>query len=600
MIMTKKKVTLREYLRTIVEVGKTSFRIAPSVMFVKLFDSFIQALLPIATTYFAALTTTVLVDAYAGDEQAAHSVFLYVSLTAAIGLMMLIWNSISGYITQKTRYKIETTVEDTMMKHFVQLSFELYDDKEGVDLHDKAMRFSYFFSYIFDTMGRMATAIIGTIAATISLMALSGWLTLIVFVAIVPGIIIQLKRARAKTRHWESNITGRRKRYELGSSLNTLKNIAEMRVYGVLKHLIALYGQLRDDDEKRSMQFDLNTTWKQLAADIGESLVQFGALLWVVIEIVNRNQPVGQFVYVQQMVGRAIGEASSFASQLGSIDQDLANIVDYQQFMELPEASEGGVIIGQVPNVLKFNAVDFAYPKTGKKVLSDVSFEIPRGAHVAIVGENGAGKSTLVKLLMGLYSPTSGEVLLDDLPLKKVQLASWHSFIGLLDQDFISYKFATIRENIALGNVAKGAKDTSIRMAMESAEFAEVSDSLPHGDKTYVDRWMAEDNDEATATELSGGQYQRLALARNFYRDAPVMILDEPTSAIDALAEARIFGRLFSSDKTIVAISHRFSTIKKADIVYMMEAGKIVESGSVDELIAHRGKFYTMFESQIK
>ena len=135
---------------------------------------------------------------------------------------------------------------------------------------------------------------------------------------------------------------------------------------------------------------------------------------------------------------------------------------------------------------------------------------------------------------------------------------------------------------------------------MKAAEFMEVADKQPHGADTYVERWMAEDDDKTTATELSGGQSQRLALARNFYRDAPIMILDEPTSAIDALAESRIFKRLFrQTGKTLIIVSHRLTTVEKADVIYMMERGKVVERGTHEELVAKRGRYYNMFESQI-
>lgn len=597
--MKDKKTTTLQHIGALVKVAKVAFRLAPRAGLVRLADSVIQAILPIATTYFAALTTTALADAYAGDAGASRRVLIYVLATSSIGIVMLLWSSVSNYISQKTRYKVEATVEDNMMRQFSSLPYEMYDDKTTIDLHEKAKRFSYFFSYIFDTLGRIATSIFSSIGAMIALLSVSPLMTLAIVVAVIPGIVIQIKLSRGQAKHWQTNITRRRRKGNLGWMLQEPQYIAEMRVYGVARHLIKTYGRLRDLDEKERLQLELNTIWKRLAADIGEALVELGSLVWIVLEIVNRQQPVGQFLYVQQMVGRALGQADSLASELGSIDQDLANIVDYQKFMELVTTEDTGKKLAVQPESIAFDNVSFYYPKTSQKVLDGVSLSIDNGQHVAIVGENGAGKSTLVKLLMGLYTPTDGAILLDKRPLTEFQLESWHRYIGLLDQNYVRYFFATIRENITLGDVTKKPGDEEVRAAVERAELSTVVDRLEHGDATYIERWMAEDNDEATATELSGGQYQRLALARNFYRDSPIVILDEPTSAIDALAEARIFKRLFSSDKTVIAISHRLSTIKKADIVYMMKNGKIVEIGTVDELISRKGEFYTMFESQI-
>ena len=599
--MTKKQpMTIRQYLRAMLKVGRRSFRMAPSIVIVKLFDSVIQAVLPIATAYFAAATTTALAAAYAGEEQASQKAIFYVIITAFIGLFMLLWRSVSNYISQKMRYSVDASIEDEMTLKLTTLPFSSYDDKDVMELHEKARRFSYFFSYIFDTLSSMLTSIIGAITAIVALLIISPWLSLVVLVASVPGMIIQLRLARQQVKHWEGNITNRRRKGNIGWTLQQPRYISEMRVYGVVKHLIHTYATLRDKDDKERLEFELRTIWKQLTADVGTALVELGSLVWITLEIIHRQQPIGQFVYVQQMVSRAFSEAKELASQLGRIDEDLANITQYQQFMELESGDETGVSIKELAKSIKVDQVSFAYPETDVLVLDNVSMTIERGSRVAIVGENGAGKSTLIKLLMGMYQPTKGQILVDERNLLEIKKSSWHSLIALLGQSFVEYAFATMRENITLGNVHKKPTDEAVVEAMKAAEFMEVADKQPHGADTYVERWMAEDDDKTTATELSGGQSQRLALARNFYRDAPIMILDEPTSAIDALAESRIFKRLFrQTGKTLIIVSHRLTTVEKADVIYMMERGKVVERGTHEELVAKKGRYYNMFESQI-
>ncbi len=596
----KPKITLRQYFVTIAKVARESFRMAPSAGAVRIIDSLVQATLPIATTYFAALTTTALTDAYAGKEGAGNDALLYVFITSLLSVVMLAWNSVSSYISQKTGYIIRATVEDRMTAQFTSLPFALYDDKDVVDLHEKAKRFSSFFSYIFDTIGSMVTAIVGAIGALIALCFITPWLALAVLIAITPNIVIQIRLARRQVQHWEGNITNRRRMYNIGWMINESRHIAELRVYGVVKHLIDIRAKLRDQDEKERLGFELKTIWWRLAADIGEAIVELGALIWIVFQVIDRAQPVGQFLYVQQMVARAIGQTGSLANQLGRIDQDLANIVDYQKFMDLQTIEDRPEKLTSLPSLIELRHVSFHYPKTTKQVLADVSLTIPQGKRIAIVGENGAGKSTLIKLIMGLYNPTAGEVKVDDVPLSRVDPGSWHQYIALLGQGFANYYFATIRENITLGKATKHATEEALDDAVKAAELESVVSPLKYGLDTYIERWMAKGNDEATATELSGGQYQRLALARNFYRDSPIVILDEPTSAIDALAEARIFKHLFAEkDKTIIIISHRLTTIEKADEVYMLKDGQIVERGTTKELIAKKGDFYHMFESQI-
>lgn len=598
--MAKSKLTFKQYMTALTRVAGRSFRMSPAMAVVQVADSIIRAALPIATTYFAALTTTALAGAYAEDQEAADTVLLYVIITAVLGVIMLFWQSVSSFISQKTRYRIQASIEDEMMAKFTQLPFPLYDDKRVVDLHEKARRFSYMFGYVFDTIGSMFTSLVGAIGSMLALMVISPWLSLIVLVSVVPGIFIQIRLARDQTNHWEGNITNRRRMSNINWTLQRPSMIAEMRIYGVVRHLIDIHAKLREKDDKERLDFELKTIWKQLAADVGTAVVELGALIWVTLQIVAREQPVGQFLYVQQMVGRALGEASGLARQLGRMDEDLANVVHYQDFMDLSSSDDTGEPISQPESEILVENVSFSYPGTDRTVLSDVSIEINKGARVAIVGENGAGKSTLIKLIMGLYQPVKGSISVDGVDLRQVDVGSWHKQISLLGQEFASYDFATMRENITLGNVDVEPSDQAIQDAVKMAEFKDVVDSHSHGLDTYIERWMAIDDDSSTATDLSGGQSQRLALARNFYRNAPVVILDEPTSAIDALAESRIFSRLFKQkNKTIIIISHRLTVVEKADIIYMMEDGQVVERGTHKELVALNGRYHRMFESQL-
>jgi len=219
---------------------------------------------------------------------------------------------------------------------------------------------------------------------------------------------------------------------------------------------------------------------------------------------------------------------------------------------------------------------------------------------VAIVGENGAGKSTLIKLLTGLYRPTKGNILLDGVDMNEYEVGSWHKLLGVLQQDFLSYGFATAKDNIYFGDVSGPLDQKRFDDAINRAEAKTFLAKLPKGIDSFVTTWM-EHKDGTKGVDLSGGQWQRLALARNFYRNSPIIILDEPTSAIDALAEARIFERLFADkNRTVITISHRLTTVEKADMIYMLEGGKIVERGTHQQLVKNRGPYYKMFESQLR
>ena len=249
--------------------------------------------------------------------------------------------------------------------------------------------------------------------------------------------------------------------------------------------------------------------------------------------------------------------------------------------------------------MILLDRVSKLYGKDNAPALSRMSLFVEPREFVIIVGASGAGKSTLVKLLLGLYQPTKGRLLLDGVDLADIQLADWHHQLGVLQQDFARYGFASARDNILLGDISRSMDEKRLNAALDDAEARNFLEKLPKGLDSFVHQWIEHD-DGTPGVDLSGGQWQRLALARNFYRDSPVVVLDEPTSAIDALAESRIFKKLFAmKSKTIIIVSHRLTTVQKADIIYVLEDGVIAEQGTHNELVSKKGKYWRLFESQL-
>ncbi len=592
------KMTLGEQAASIWRVAKLSFKTAPGSVLFKLGGALIDAILPFAIAFFAGLTTTALVEAYNGSSDAQHNVFLYVLITAGLGLFSLGWRSVDRYIQENMRFTIEAKVSDMMYEQFLSLEFWRYDDKETADLYDKAQKFAQFFAWIFDRLASIVSQLITMIVGVGALLFVNGWLALFILVAIVPGVYLQFKLSRAQIAHWNNHVDTRRTRGMIEWNLLQPDTITELRMYGIVKYLLGIRSKLRIKDEKARIDFEKKYILKQFGADMLQSLAEVAALIWVTLQIIHRAQPVGQFVYVQMVVSRAISGANGFISQLSTIDEDVANLFDYEKFMQLASAHHGIHVISAAPKQIVFDDVSFNYPGQKVNVLQDISMTIEKNQHVAIVGENGAGKSTFIKLLAGLYAPTQGEVTVDGINLQDIDSDSWHNQIGALRQDFTRYMFASARDNVLFGDVNKNDHDLLVK-SLKDAEAVDFTDKLPVGLDSYVNNWMEDDNGNK-GVELSGGQWQRLALARNFYRDAPIIILDEPTSAIDALAESRIFKRLFAvHDKTIVTVSHRLTTVQRADVIYVFDNGRIVESGTHRELVEKKGHYYRMFESQL-
>lgn len=599
--MTKedKKLTHRQRIKGILGVAKESAKAAPFAVVVKVIGTVISAGLPIVTTYYAALTTTALAEAYAGDSTAGERAIFYVIITAALGVVLTAWSSFEQYVDAFSKYAIDVAMNDKMYDHFLDLDYWQYDDKKIVDMFDRAKQFARYFSYVFDSLSGIFKDVVTMIFALIALSLVNWWLGLIVLIAVIPGIIIQFRLSRLQTRHWNSTVEARRARSNIEWNLLEPRAIAEIKLYGLASHLLQLRRKYRDQDEKSRLTFERQFISKRLGGDVLEAVAEVVVLTYTALQIIAKEQPIGQFLYVQQITSRAFSSLRSFVGVVNSIDEDVANLFDYREFMELPGAAHKQKRLSAMPKQIAFDNVSFTYPGAEQSVLQDISMTIRPGDRVAIVGENGAGKSTFIKLLLGLYKPTAGAVMLDGENLHTYDPASWHQYMAVLQQDFQSYTFTTARSNIVFGDVAAKYSDKKLADAAKKAEAQEFLEKLPKSYDTLMGKWM-EHADGTSGVNLSGGQWQRLALARNFYRDSPIIILDEPTSAIDALAESRIFKHLFADKKrTVIAIGHRLSTVEKADTIYMFEAGRIVEQGTYEQLVKKQGRFYRMFESQI-
>ncbi len=595
----KNKLSGRARLGVLANVAKTTYRASPGAVVIKMIGAIIEAVVPLVTTYYAALTTTALADGFAGKPGAGDQAIVYMLITAALGVLMSAWYSIVSYIDQMTSYRINAAISDRLYEHFVGIEYWRYDDKATADMFDKAQNFALFFSRFFDIIARLASSLIQVVISLIALATLSWWIGLMLAVAIVPGIIVQVKLSRLQAAHWRRNTEVRRKESGITHSVFQVMNLAELRMYNAAKTMLKLRAKYRDLDQLERIGYERRYLGWRMLSDGIEAAAEVGGLIVITWQVIHRVQPVGQFLYAQQLISRTLSGMHSLISEFNGIDEDLATMFDYESFMQLPLASVGHQNITRPVEEVVFDSVSFRYPNTTRDVLRGISLTIRKGQHIAIVGENGAGKSTLIKLLMGLYVPGKGSITVDGRDLSLINEDEWHRQVSILHQDFIKYYFLTVRENIEYGDVEHDPDSERYEMAVDKAETKDFVATLPRKDQTIPNQWYEHD-DGTTGIALSGGQWQRLALARSFYRNSPIIILDEPTSAIDALAEARIFKRLFDmKQKTVITISHRLTTIRRADVVYMLQNGRIVERGTASELIAKRGEFYQMFESQL-
>jgi len=246
-----------------------------------------------------------------------------------------------------------------------------------------------------------------------------------------------------------------------------------------------------------------------------------------------------------------------------------------------------------IPPVIEFKNVSFRYPNTKRYILKNFNLTIQTGDKIAFVGENGAGKTTLIKLLLRFYDVTDGEIIINGVNIKHINLEKWYTLIGALFQDFIKYQF-TFKENIYFGNKKEINNLDLLKEAIKKSGANEYVKDLPLQYDQTVGKMFK------NGIDLSGGQWQKLALARAFFKNAPMLILDEPTSAIDAKAEYEIFQHVqeLQKDKTVIIISHRFSTVRNADKIFVLDEGKIIEEGNHETLMKKKGLYAELFNIQ--
>src|SRR5450432_3728462 len=433
------------------------------------------------------------------------------------------------------------------------------------------------------------------------LVGFSGWMALAVLLATVPAFISEARFSGAafRLRNWRSP-DSRRLTY-LEYVLANDEHAKEVKLFGLGPLLLDRYKTLAESFFAGDRALAVRRAVWGYALSLVSTAVFYGSYALIVAATVRGRLSLGDMTLGLVAFRQGQQSFQAVLSALGGMYEDtlyMSNLFDYFAIpTDVPKVA-GPLAVVRAEEGIRFEGVGFRYPGTGpdgeRWALRGVDVFIPKGQSLALVGENGAGKTTFIKLLANLYQPTEGSVLLDGRDLRAWNEVELRRRIGVIFQDFNEYQLA-LRENVAFGSVEHLADDLRVGRAVERGGAKELAAGLSAGLETQLGRWFS------GGVELSGGQWQKVALARAFMRDeADILILDEPTAALDAEAEHAVFQRFraLAAGRTTILISHRFPTVRMADRILVLEAGKVVEDGSHAQLVAAGRRYARMFGLQ--
>jgi ATP-binding cassette subfamily B protein len=574
---------------------------SPGLFSLILFLSVILALVPAATLWVSKLLIDGVALAIRGgfpNQQVAYrQLALLLGLQVAIGATSALLQSIYGASRELLGDTLQNRISLRILEKASALDVESFENAETYDTLRNAYNEvgSRPLSVMFQMIG-VGQALI-TLASIGGLMSKLGAEVMpIVLVASVPGVIVSSKFGAEGYRMIRRRATDARHQNYLGALLTSDTLVKEVRLFGFEGYL--LDGWQRYYQNFRGQFVGLlkrRSAWG-LVASLSSSLLIAIATLSVLRRAAQGTITVGDFAL---FVGGIVQVQSQFSTLLGSVTgiyESLLYMRNLFEFLELPsrDLDAGEPWRGPI-NSIEFQRVSFRYPLTERDVLTDVSFRVDRGRALALVGENGAGKTTIVKLLTRLFEPTAGKILLNGLDAARFSPRSVQREMSIIFQDYGQYQM-TARENIGLSRTDAMADDAAVEGAGEKSGAAEMVNDLPERYETMLGRLFP------GGRQLSGGQWQRLALGRLYFRPASVQIFDEPTAALDAVAEAAMIDRLraHGTERITLLISHRFSTVRMADWIVVLHAGAVVESGSHDELLRLHGVYATLFNLQAR
>lgn len=551
----------------------------------------VQGLLPVATVYLTRIIVNSLVAVVgAGSSWDVKLIILPAAFMAGVLLLTEILRSASEWVRTAQSELVQDYISALIHQKSVAVDLAFYESSEYYDRLNRARSDASSRSLsLLENSGGLLQNSITLLALAAVLVPYGVWIPVLLVVSTSPAFYVVLRLNRRQHQWWEKTTPERRWLQYYEMLLTHSAVAAELRLFDLGAHFESAYRTLRHRLRNERFKLLKEQSIGRLTAG-GIALVISGvAMLWMVRQVLLGLLTLGDLALFYQAFNQSQNLMRSLLVNLGQIYSNSLFLSNLFEFLGLePQVldPEKPLPVPLLKQGINFQQVTFRYPGSDRAALQDFNLTIPAGQVVAIVGDNGAGKSTLIKLLCRFYDPQSGAIELDGIDIRNCAIAQLRRIITVLFQSPITYH-ATAADNIALGDITAELSAAEIETAAKGAGAHDLIARLPRSYNTLLGKWFAD------GAELSGGEWQRVALARAFIRQAQIIVLDEPTSAMDSWAEADWLERFrtLANGRTAIVITHRFTLAMRADLIHVMRNGQIVESGSHEQLLA-QGDLY--------
>ena len=560
----------------------------------------ITGLLPVVNLWISKLLLDSVVGylSKGGGIELLRQVLIILGLQLGVGVFTLFLMESSSYLSVKLSQLITFNIEQKIYQHCLLIDYEFFEVPKQQDKLFRVQRQSAWASGgIFSTVGSITRKIVTIISSGIALFFFSPILCLIAISIAIPSFIFNIKLTFKNYEIVKKRSERERKNDFLAYLLVRRNYVRDNLLFGTGNYFYDMWKGLKEKTlfEDLKIQFSRNKI-NGFAGFINQ-IANFGSYIYIVWITAKKSGTIGSVVMEVGLFANAQGQIQGIADDFANLYRNAIFLNDYYELKELKPAIERrsiGVSLGNNINSIKFEEVSFKYPESQRYALQDASFEINLRECICLVGSNGAGKSTIVKLILRLYDPTSGRILINDKDIRDYSLDELRKNFGVLMQDFSTYPFS-LKENIVVGDVSRINDEAKLKESIDYAGLKEKVETMPKKENTILGRMFGGEGED-----LSIGEWQKLGLARVFFRNAPVIILDEPTSALDPKMESLILEhfRKMVAGKLSIIVSHRFSSARIADRIIVVDSGKIMETGTHSELLKKKGLYAQLFSIQ--